>query len=156
MKKIAFIIFKEDCCGCHTCEVACKQEHGFGVGPRLIRVIEKSPNFIPLYCHHCADAPCKKACPAGAIYRNEQGIVLIKEESCIGCKECVEACPFGAMQFDDTKDIVVKCDLCFDRLRNGTVPACVTVCPTQCIFFGDTKSMLDQKAEIAAGRQKAL
>lgn len=154
MKKLGLIVFKEDCCGCHTCEVACKQEHGLGAGPRLIRVIEKSPDFVPLYCHHCADAPCKKACPVEAIYRNKEGVVLIEEEECIGCKECVEACPFGAMQFDSRKERAVKCDLCLERLRNGNDPACVKVCPTQCIVFGDVETLLDQKAEIVVGRQK--
>ncbi|MCL6638398.1 MAG: 4Fe-4S binding protein [Firmicutes bacterium] len=149
MEKIALMIFREDCCGCHACEVACKQEHGPGVGPGLIRVIEKSPDFIPLYCRHCAGAPCRKACPAGAIDRNEQGIVLIREERCTGCKACVDACPFGAMQFDGAKEVAVKCDLCFGRVRSGQAPACAAACPTRCIFFGDVKSLLERKAEIA-------
>lgn len=146
------VIFKEDCCGCHACEVACKQEHGLGTGPRLIRVIEKSPDFIPIYCHHCADAPCGKACPVGAISRNGRGIVLIDEEECIGCKECVAACPFGAMQFDESREIAVKCDLCLNRLEGGMVPACAAACPTRCIFYGKSRDLLDKKAEIASGR----
>ena len=101
MEKISLIFDRKNCMGCHACEVACKQEHGLGVGPRLVYVLEKSPDFIPVYCHHCAKAPCKHACPVEAISRNEQGIVLIDGDLCIGCRECVEACPFGAMQYEE-------------------------------------------------------
>ena len=141
MEKISLIFEKKNCMGCHTCEVACKQEHGLGVGPRLVYVIEKSSDFIPVYCHHCAKAPCKDACPVEAISRNEQGIVLIDSDLCIGCRECVEACPFGAMQYEENKDIAVKCDLCVDRLAEGKLPACMGVCPTGCIHFGPEKNI---------------
>ncbi|MEJ2041579.1 MAG: 4Fe-4S binding protein, partial [Desulfosarcinaceae bacterium] len=94
MAKRYLSINKKDCMGCHACEVACKQEHGLGVGPRLIKVIENSPRFIPVYCHHCAKAPCAEVCPVDAISRNEDGIVLIDEGLCIGCRECIDACPF--------------------------------------------------------------
>ena len=147
MKKMSLIIFQGDCTGCHACEVACKQEHGLGIGPRLIRVIEKTPDFIPIYCHHCAKAPCKDACPVDAITKNEQGIVLIDNELCIGCKACVEACPFGAMQFDEDREIAVKCDLCIDRLKNNEEPACSLACPTNCIFWGDMKNDISYRIE---------
>jgi formate dehydrogenase iron-sulfur subunit len=126
--------------------VACKQEHHLGIGPRLIRVMEESPFFIPVYCHHCAKPPCREACPVEAIFRNEKGVVLIKEESCIGCRECVTACPFGAMQFDDTKDTAVKCDLCLERIQEGQAPACSLICPTRCIDWGDTAGLLNRAA----------
>jgi Fe-S-cluster-containing dehydrogenase component len=141
MEKISLVIHRKDCMGCHACEVACKQEHALGVGPRLVRVLEKGPDFIPIYCHHCAKAPCKEACPVEAIYRNERGIVLIDNDLCIGCRECVEACPFGAMQFEDHQEIAVKCDLCIHRLDEGKLPACMSVCPTGCIGFGGKKSI---------------
>jgi Fe-S-cluster-containing dehydrogenase component len=76
-----------------------------------------------------------------AIARNEQGIVLIDEDACIGCKACIEACPFGAMQFDDDRELAVKCDMCIDRLKNQEKPACSLVCPTGCIFWGDTETL---------------
>lgn len=143
MKKFSLTILKEDCCGCHSCEVACKQEHNLGIGPRLIRVIEKSPLFIPVYCRHCAKPPCKDACPVDAISRNN-GIVLINEETCIGCRECVTACPFGAMQFDDSKEKASKCDLCIERIKDGHAPACSMICPTGCIIWGTTETLLDR------------
>jgi Fe-S-cluster-containing dehydrogenase component len=141
MEKVSMVFRKKNCMGCHACEVACKQEHGLGVGPRLVRVLEKSPDYIPIYCHHCAKAPCKEACPVEAISRNELGIVLIDKDLCIGCRECLEACPFGAMQFDDSQEIAVKCDLCVHRLTDNKRPACMAVCPTGCIYFDGKKSV---------------
>jgi Fe-S-cluster-containing dehydrogenase component len=141
VEKISLIFHKKNCMGCHACEVACKQEHGLGVGPRLVRVIEKTSDFIPIYCRHCAKPPCKEACPVDAISRNEQGIVLIDNELCIGCKDCIEACPFGAMQFEYNHEIAVKCDLCIERLVSRKRPACMSVCPTGCIDFGAKKNI---------------
>jgi Fe-S-cluster-containing dehydrogenase component len=141
MEKISLVFRKQDCMGCHACEVACKQEHALTVGPCLVRVLEKSPDFIPIYCHHCAKAPCRAACPVEAISRNEQGIVLIDADLCIGCKECLQACPFGAMQFEDRGEVAVKCDLCLHRLAENKMPACISVCPTGCIYLGDKKSI---------------
>jgi Fe-S-cluster-containing dehydrogenase component len=141
MEKISLVIRRKDCMGCHACEVACKQEHALGVGPRLVMVLEKGSDFIPVYCHHCAKAPCKEACPVDAISRNEQGIVLIDDDLCIGCRECLQACPFGAMQFEDHQEIAVKCDLCVHRLAESKSPACMSVCPTGCIHFGSTKNV---------------
>ena len=141
MEKISWVIRKKDCMGCHACEVACTQEHGLGDGPRLIQVREESPDFIPIYCHHCARPPCRDACPVEAITRNDQGIVLIDEALCIGCRDCAEACPFGAMQFEDNREIAVKCDLCIHRLAENKKPACMDVCPTGCIRLGEKKSI---------------
>lgn len=146
MKRVSLVVFQNDCMGCHACEVACKQEHGLGVGPRLIRVIEKAPFYFPIYCHHCAKPPCRDACPVGAIHRNEYDIVLIDEELCIGCRACIEACPFGAMQFDEDNEIAAKCDLCYEKLKNNEEPACAKACPTQCIFWGNMKDLSEQRA----------
>ncbi|MGB9920631.1 MAG: 4Fe-4S dicluster domain-containing protein [Moorellales bacterium] len=126
-------IVEAECCGCHACELACKQEHGLNTGPRLIRVLEASPRFLPVYCRQCPDPPCAQPCPTGAIYRHSSGVVLIAEERCTGCGACVEACPYGAMQLDLAHNRAVKCDLCLHRLGNGGPPACVRVCPTRCI-----------------------
>jgi len=140
MEKRALVFRRKDCMGCHACEIACKQEHALGVGPRLVRVFEKSWEFIPVYCHHCAKAQCKEACPVDAISRNEQGIVLIDGQLCIGCRECLEACPFGAMQFEDRREVAVKCDLCLQRLAEKKQPACISVCPTACIHLSAKKA----------------
>jgi len=134
MGKLSLMIMQKDCMGCNSCEVACKQEHRLGVGPRLIRIIEETPRFRPVYCGD--------ACPVKAISRNEQGIVLIDGDLCIGCRACMDACPFEAMQFDDNQEIAVKCDLCTERLAEGKEPACVSVCPTRCMQLGGRKKSI--------------
>ena len=141
MNKIYLIINKNNCMGCHACEIACKQENELTVGPRLIRVIEQSPDFNPIYCHHCANPLCKNVCPVEAIIINELGIVLIDNNICNGCRECIEACPFGAMQFNEKKKVAVKCNLCIERLKYDKQPSCMSVCPTKCIQLGGVKNI---------------
>ncbi len=143
MSKISLMFYRKDCMGCHACEVACKQEHGLGVGPRLVRVIENTPDFYPVYCH-CAHAPCGEACPVDAISRNERGVVLIDKALCIGCKECLEACPFGAMQYDGEEEVAMKCDLCLHKINADEAPACGSVCPTGCIAWGDASALSER------------
>jgi Fe-S-cluster-containing dehydrogenase component len=141
MDKVTLMVFQKDCMGCHACEVACKQEHGLGVGPRFIKVMERAPSFIPIYCHHCARPPCGEACPVEAISRNEWGIVRVDPEVCIGCQACIEACPFGAMQSDGEREVALMCDLCYERLKNDEAPACSLACPTRCILWGDMQTI---------------
>jgi NADPH-dependent glutamate synthase beta subunit-like oxidoreductase len=87
MSNISLIFSQTDCCGCHTCEVACKQEHGLPVGPRVVKVIERAPLFMQYFCHHCEDAPCALSCPEEAIKRDpDTGVVLHDPEKCNGCK----------------------------------------------------------------------
>ena len=152
MPVYTLIFRKKDCMGCHACEVACKQEHGLGVGPRLVQVLERAPDFHPVYCHHCANAPCKQACPVDAISTNAGGAVLIDDELCIGCRECLDACPFGAMQFSDEAGTAVKCDLCVHRLEEGLAPACAAVCATGCIDWGSTRKISRRLAADALPR----
>jgi NADPH-dependent glutamate synthase beta subunit-like oxidoreductase len=86
MGKISLKFYAEDCSGCHSCEVACKQEHMLGVGPRVVRVIEQAPYFKPLFCHHCTEPDCALACPEDAISKDEEtGVVLHDTEKCTGC-----------------------------------------------------------------------
>jgi len=90
MNKITLLFNENKCSGCHACEVACKQEHNLAVGPRVVRVIESTPNFKPLYCHHCEDAPCVIACPEDAITTDpETGVVLHSPFLCDGCDAVV-------------------------------------------------------------------
>ena len=146
----------KDCVGCSACEVACKQEHNLPVGIRLLRVFPDSPReiedrlqfrYVAVYCMHCSQPQCRDACPAGAVTKREDGIVLIDEELCTGCKECIEACPLGIMQFDEEKGVAEKCDLCVERVEQGLQPACVVVCPSHCVYFGDTSRIAEQLGE---------
>ena len=147
------IVNTEDCVGCNACEVACKQEHNLPVGPRWIRVHPDDPReiagklqlgYIVSHCIHCRYPLCKDACPVNAITKREDGVVLIDEELCTGCQDCIEACPLEVMQFDGEKKVAQKCDLCVDRLGGGLPPACVAVCPSHCIYFGDLSEVINK------------
>jgi len=93
---------------------------------------------------HCSQPPCKDSCPVDAISKREEGLVLIDEDLCNGCKDCIEACPLGVMQFDEERGIAQKCDLCADRLDAGLQPACVDACPGHCIYFGDIVAITEK------------
>ena len=86
MGKVTLLFNQYECMGCHACEVACKQEHGLGVGPRVVRVLERAPFFKPLFCHHCDHAPCALSCPEDAITIDPKTkVVLVDEDKCNGC-----------------------------------------------------------------------
>jgi len=107
--------------------------------------------YIVTHCMHCSQPLCKDVCPVDAITKREDGIVLISQELCTGCKDCIEACPLGVMQFDEKKGLAEKCDLCVDRVDRGLQPACVAACPSHCIYFGDISRITEQ-----LGKQKLL
>ena len=121
--------------------------------PQCVGSVAHDPVHYGAECLHCADAPCKNACPVDAILRDAKGLVLIDNDLCIGCKECLAACPFGAMQFDDDQETAVKCDLCVERLKNDQAPACYSVCPTRCISWGATKELSDRLVQEALPRK---
>jgi formate dehydrogenase iron-sulfur subunit len=87
-------------------------------------------------CKHCAAAPCQQACPTGAIIYNEFANVYIQPDICNGCTYCVAACPFGVITRSTISGHARKCTLCYDRQKDGLVPACAKACPTASIQFG--------------------
>jgi formate dehydrogenase iron-sulfur subunit len=87
-------------------------------------------------CKHCAIAPCQQACPTGAIIYTETANVYIQPEVCNGCAYCIAACPFGVITRSTLDGHAHKCTLCYDRQRDGLVPACAKACPTESIQFG--------------------
>jgi Fe-S-cluster-containing dehydrogenase component len=99
---------------------------------------------FPRSCLHCETPACVTVCPTGASYkRAEDGIVLVDEEKCIGCKLCSWACPYGAREYSPVEGVMKKCTLCVDRIYNEQLdeserqPACVQACPTRARHFGD-------------------
>ena len=95
--------------------------------------------FVPKLCNHCANPPCVQVCPVGATFSTPDGVVLVDEQYCIGCRYCIQACPYGVRWFHPTKHVAAKCTLCYHRLVKGLVPACVEVCPTGARIFGEVE-----------------
>jgi formate dehydrogenase iron-sulfur subunit len=103
-------------------------------------------------CKHCVAAPCQQACPTGAIIYNEFANVYIQPDICNGCTYCVAACPFGVITRSTISGHARKCTLCYDRQKDGLVPACAKACPTASIQFGP----IDELRERARKRVEAL
>jgi len=103
-------------------------------------------------CKHCVAAPCQHACPTGAIVYNEFANVYIQRDICNGCSYCIAACPFGVITRSDFDGHSHKCTLCYDRQKDGLVPACAKACPTASIQFGP----IDELRERARKRVKEL
>ncbi len=96
--------------------------------------------FVPKLCNHCDNPPCVQVCPVGATFSTEDGVVLIDENRCVGCRYCIQACPYGARYFHPEKRTADKCTFCYHRVVKGMLPACVEVCPTHARVFGDLES----------------
>jgi formate dehydrogenase iron-sulfur subunit len=95
-------------------------------------------------CKHCVAAPCQHACPTGAIIYNEFANVYIQRDICNGCSYCIASCPFGVITRSDFDGHSHKCTLCYDRQRDGLVPACAKACPTASIQFGPIDELRDR------------
>jgi tetrathionate reductase subunit B len=86
--------------------------------------------FVPKLCNHCADSPCTQVCPVGATFHTADGVVLVDQNYCVGCRYCIQACPYGCRYFHPTKHVADKCTLCYHRITKGLTTACCEVCPT--------------------------
>ncbi|MBN2172638.1 MAG: 4Fe-4S dicluster domain-containing protein [Bacteroidales bacterium] len=93
--------------------------------------------FVPKMCNHCAKSPCTQVCPVGATFESPEGIALMDENYCIGCRYCIQACPYGCRYIHPDKGTADKCTLCYHRIKKGLKPACFEVCPTGARIFGD-------------------
>ncbi len=114
---------------------------------------------FPRSCLHCETPACVTVCPTGASYkRAEDGIVLVDEDKCIGCKLCSWACPYGAREYSHVEGVMKKCTLCVDRIYNQNLdeadrqPACVQACPTRARHFGDLGDPESDVSKLVAER----
>ena len=132
------------CVGCSDCVVACQIENNVPEGYCRDWVTETVTGQYPDLslelrserCNHCDNAPCVRCCPTGASQISEGGIVIVQHNKCIGCGACIESCPYDA-RFFHPEGYVDKCTFCIHRVKQGLKPACVAVCPTKCMYFGD-------------------
>jgi tetrathionate reductase subunit B len=121
-------------------------EHEYRFANRYQDAKVEKAFFVPKLCNHCTHPACVQVCPTGATYRTKDGVVLIDQEYCIGCRYCVQACPYGARYFDEERGVADKCTWCYHRVTKNLEPACVEVCPVGARVFGDTR---DQQSPIS-------
>jgi len=162
MSKV-FVIDISKCSGCYNCQLSCKDEYAgndwspyskpqpdtghfwMKVNEHVDGTIPKVRiHYVPRLCNHCRKAACIDVCPENAIYRREDGLVLIDPQECVGCGKCAEACPNGVIYKNDKLGIFQKCSGCAHLLDNGhTLPRCVDACPTDAIRFGEEEELAD-------------
>jgi Fe-S-cluster-containing dehydrogenase component len=97
--------------------------------------------FVPKLCNQCDHPPCVQVCPVGATFKTIDGVTLVDDKRCIGCRYCIQACPYGARYLHPLTRVADKCTFCYHRLVRGLLPVCVEVCPKQARLFGDMKSI---------------
>ncbi len=189
MKKLGMLIDTARCTGCDTCVVACKSENNLPNdiwwnrvetvgGPYQDTPAGEFPNltmsFLTIACQHCEDPPCVPVCPTGATFkREEDGVVVVNYDDCIGCGACVQACPYDGVRTvsPDLLEYAVpfpvghrnaqplqpgavsKCNFCVQRLDEGREPACVEVCPMRARFFGDLNNPESEVSKLLKERE---
>jgi molybdopterin-containing oxidoreductase family iron-sulfur binding subunit len=183
MTRWGMVIDLARCIGCNACTLACKIEHGTPEDVYYTRVYTEETGtfpdvqttYVPALCRHCVDAPCVSVCPTGASYQREDGVVLVDEKKCIGCRYCMMACPYnerfylrkGSLEagyhgeqtpFEESKwawfteGTVLKCTFCAHRVDGGLDPACVVTCPTDARVFGDFDDEESEVGELIRAR----
>ena len=135
-----FFMDPSRCIGCQACVQACT-ECDTHRGDSMIHLEfinrAESVQTVPVVCMHCEQPTCAEVCPADAIKRTGDGVVQsARKPRCIACGNCVLACPFGVPEVYEGPEIMMKCDMCYDRTSAGKKPMCATVCPSQALFFG--------------------
>lgn len=164
MSRYAMVIDTRLCVGCMDCVVACKTENDVPEGYNRDWITEEARGEFPHVrleirserCNHCDRPPCVHCCPTGASHTAEGGVVLVTKDKCIGCKACLAACPYDA-RFVHPRGYVDKCTFCQHRVARGQLPACVSVCPTHCMHFGDVDDPQSEVSRLLRSRaQHAL
>jgi Fe-S-cluster-containing dehydrogenase component len=164
-RKWVMVIDLAKCDGCGKCITACSKMHFVPPDRQWIKVLrmqeseKTAPYFFPQPCYHCDNPPCTKVCPVDATFKRSDGVVLIDNDRCIGCRFCMAACPYGARSFNWGEPenppaallqpyspeqgfprrigTVEKCDFCPDMAEKGMLPACTAACPMNAIYYGD-------------------
>ncbi|MGE5358504.1 MAG: 4Fe-4S dicluster domain-containing protein [Bacteroidales bacterium] len=148
------------CVGCMDCVVACKTENDVPEGFCRDWITYDTTGAFPSphleirseRCNHCDRPPCVACCPTGASHVASPGhLVLVTAGKCIGCKACIASCPYDA-RFVHPDGYVDKCTFCVHRVEAGQDPACVSVCPTRCMTFGNLNDPASEISRLLASR----
>ena len=159
----AMVIDLRKCDGCRKCTEACQETHHLPQNFEWIKVFQVKDAQgreynMPRPCFQCENAPCLRVCPVAATFQTRDGVVLVDQDRCIGCRMCMAACPYGARYFNyadppiatnpfqhptpefpvpQQKGTVGKCMFCVHRTKDGELPACVEACGMGALYIGD-------------------
>lgn len=166
MPRYGLIFDLERCIGCRACTVACKMENGIeqdswirvemANGQKLDTASGKFPEvnltYLPIACMHCQKPPCVDACPVGAIFKRNDGVVILDSTQCTGCEACLSACPYGVILWNEKDGVASKCHLCAHRIDQGLQPFCAQCCEGQAIHFGDLSNPASEISKFVSRR----
>lgn len=176
MTRYAMVIDLNTCVGCNACMAACAMENQTPVWKNKWRTYvhdkeigtadDVHRRFFPRLCNHCSNPPCLTVCPTAATYQLDNGIVLVDDERCMGCRACAMACPYDARYEVTYEDVgratefygepkrehpsMDKCSFCAHRVEKGLKPACVETCVGSARMFGDLHDPDDPVAKLVA------
>jgi len=182
MPRYGMVIKTKLCTGCQTCSVACKMENLTLPGCARTVITERPDATWQVgMCMECDNPPCVPVCPAEATWKNDRGVIVVDQDKCIGCKQCIEACPYGARRVNPEKGYfeepmpferaakqakeahrrhvaakIDKCDLCMHRTQKKLPPMCVEACTTAARVFGDLDDPQSEAAKLVAGGAKPM
>lgn len=151
-----FFVDPNRCIGCRACVQACSEcDTHKGVSMIHLETLDRgrSVQTTPMVCMHCDQPTCAEVCPADAIKRTGDGVVqTARKPRCVACNNCVLACPFGVPKMETGSgpgvggfNLMMKCDMCYDRTSAGKKPMCATVCPSQALWFGPRQQLEEDR-----------
>lgn len=162
----AILVDVTKCIGCEKCIAACIDKNHLNLeksffdretsrdglsADRLLSIKKIEPDRFARYsCMHCMEPACVSACLVGGITKSKEGPVIYDSSKCIGCRYCMLACPFHIPRYEwnETKPFMKKCNMCYDRIKENMLPACVEACPQKAIIFGDRNKLLHHAQSI--------
>src|SRR4029078_6348616 len=146
-----FYIDPERCIGCQACVKACAEcDTHRGVPMITVDYLDRSQGIatVPAICMHCDDPTCAEVCPADALKKGEDGgVQSALKPRCVACSNCVLACPFGIPKMMAKLELMMKCDMCYDRTSVVKRPICATVCPSQALSYVPPETIARERRE---------
>jgi formate dehydrogenase iron-sulfur subunit len=152
------------CAGCQTCESSCAEANGLPaptdtIQAGIVRKTDESHRtvvnafnsskgeaYLKKQCMHCNEPACTAACLTQAMFKTKKGAVIWRGDKCMGCRYCMVSCPFDIPKFEyhSSNPKIEKCNMCYSRLTQGKIPACVENCPAEALLFGTRRDLIKE------------